>query len=325
MDKPYRPNIVFLDSGTVDWGDIDFAPLTALGRFRAYTSTSRRDVVKRARGAEIIVTNKVVLNAGILRELKDLKLVCVAATGVNNVDLAAAKSLGVAVANVRAYSTDSVAEHALLLSLCLCRRLKEHAQAAVSGAWGRSPFFCVADFPFGELKGKILGIAGYGAIGKKTARLAKAFGMKIIVARIPGRPSAGNRNRVPWEKFLMTSDFVTLHCPLTENTRNLIGKNELSLMKRTAFLVNVARGGLVDEKALARALRLNRIAGYAADVLAAEPPPKNHPLLARRFSSRVLLTPHVAWAGLKSRARLVGELAKNIRAFHNGKSRNRVV
>ena len=295
--------IVFLDAATVDLGDMDVSPLRRLGTYRAYDDTSPSQIVSRAREAEVIVANKCVLAGKDLARLPHLKLVCVAATGVNNVDLTAARGRGIAVTNVAGYSTATVAEHALLFLLAFSHRLLEHRDAALNGAWTRSGGFAFLGHPFSDLRGKTLGIVGYGTIGREVARLARAFGMKVLVAKIPkihGRVYPKSPLRFPLGQVLRKSDFITLHCALTEATFHLINKETLRWIRPEAFLLNLARGAVVEEGAVARALRRGRLAGYAADVSEREPPPPNHPLFSRRIRGKVLLTPHVAWASGRS-------------------------
>jgi glycerate dehydrogenase len=320
--------LVFLDAATVDLGDVDISPLRRLGDYRSFDDTRPSQIVRHAAGADVVITNKCVLGEKILKALPCLKLICVAATGVNNVDLGAARRLGIAVTNVAGYSTDSVAEHTLSFILGLSHRLLDHQEAAAGGAWARSPHFAWFGRPYRELKGKTLGLIGYGRIGRRVARLARAFGMRIRIAKIPGRRygrSRGAPGRFPLRDLLRGSDFVSLHCPLTEVTRHLMNARSLGWMRRGAFLLNLARGPIVEEGAVARALRRGRLGGYAADVLAEEPPRAGSPLLSRRLKGRVLLTPHVAWASREARQRLVKEMFENVRSFQNGRRRNRVV
>ncbi|HSA60377.1 MAG TPA: D-2-hydroxyacid dehydrogenase [bacterium] len=316
--------IVFLDAGTVDLGDVDISPLRRLGSYRAFADTPPSQVVSRARGSDAVVTNKCVLGAPEIAALPRLKLIAVAATGVNNVDLAAARRKKIAVANVAGYSTATVAEHALLFLLACSHRLREHHEAAWS-EWSRSGRFALLDHPYADLCGKTLGVLGYGAIGRRVARLARAFGMKIAIARLPGRRYPATPKRKSLQEVLRLSDFVSLHCPLAAATRHLINRTTLGWMRPGAFLLNLSRGAVVSEEDVAQALLKGRLAGYATDVLSREPPLQKHPLLDRRLRGKILMTPHVAWASRESRQRLVDEIARNIRAFQNGWRRNRIV
>ncbi len=317
-------SIAFLDRSTVDLGDVDLSLIRKQGIFKAYDLTEADELVRRSQEADVILTNKCVFGARELESLPNLKLICLAATGTNNIDLAAAKRLGIAVANVAGYSTTTVAEATLLFILSLGHRLPENQRAASDGSWARSSSFAVLDFPFGDIEGKALGIIGYGAIGRRVAKLACAFGMKVLIAKLPGRKYGKSPGRLSLEVVLRKSDFVSLHCPLSEMTRNLINKDRLSLMKKTACLINMARGPVVDDEAVARALRKKTIAGFAADVLTHEPPPADHPFFAADIRDKILLTPHVAWASRESRQCLVDEMGRNIDAFRRGKQRNRV-
>jgi glycerate dehydrogenase len=316
--------IVFLDAGTVDLGDVDVSPLKSLGSYRAFTDTKPSQIVARARVADVVVTNKCVLGRREIEALPDLRLIAVAATGVNNVDLVAARRRGVAVANVAGYSTATVAEHAVLFLLACSHRLREHHEAAAT-RWAGSGRFALLDHPYGDLRGKTLGVVGYGAIGREVARLARAFGMKVKIGKIPGRSYPAAPRRFALRDLLRGSDFVSLHCPLTDATRHLINKATLRRMRPGASLLNLSRGAVVSEKDVARALLKGRLAGYATDVLSEEPPPRAHPLLDRRLRGKVLLTPHVAWASRESRQRLIDEIARNVRAFQNGRRRNRIL
>ena len=244
--------------------------------------------------------------------------------GVNNVDLEAARSCGIAVTNVRHYCSEAVAQYTMGMILALAGQIPAYDQAVKSGCWSNSPFFVLSAFPVQELRGRTLGILGYGAIGRQVARLALAFGMRVRIAALPGRAYSirKKKRRRPLGRLLQEVDYLTLHLPLTEKTRGLIGAPALARMKPGAFLINMARGGIVDEGALACALRKGRLAGAASDVLSQEPPAKNHILFK---APRMILTPHVSWATPESRRRAVDEIALNIRAFLKGRRRNRIV
>lgn len=313
---------VFLDRDSVDAGDMDLSPLEdALPDWEYFGHTDPGQVAERLQGAQVVITNKVVLDADTLADADELELICVAATGTDNVDLEAARTLGVTVCNVTGYSTPSVVQHTMALILALCTRLPEYREAVRRGRWSESPHFTMLDWPIHELPGKTLGIVGHGAIGGAVADVARAFGMEVLVA---GR-GAGDRRpgRVALEDMLARVDVLSLHCPLTPETRGLVGARELALMKQDAVLINTARGGIVDETALATALRENRLAGAGVDVLTEEPPPPNHPLVDPGVPN-LIVTPHVAWTSRESRQRLVNELAANIQAWNNGEPRNLV-
>lgn len=314
---------VFLDFDSLHPQDLDAAGLHAsLPEWELYPATRSEDRLQHVADAEVVVSNKVVLDRDLLAANPQLKLVCIAATGTNNVDLEAAAELGIALCNVTGYATPSVVEHVFALILSLSRRLAEHAQAAADGHWARSDQFCVLDFPIRELAGKVLGIVGYGELGHGVARLAEAFGMKVLLSQRPGGPS--RPGRVPLHELLPQVDVLTLHVPLADNTRNLIGAAELALMKPDALLINAARGGIVDEKALADALLAGHLGGAGVDVLTTEPPRDGNVLLACKLPN-LIVTPHVAWASRESRQRLLNEVTENILAFNRGERRNRVV
>jgi glycerate dehydrogenase len=317
-----KNKIVFLDAGTVDYGDLPLKAFSKLGAFKAWFNTKPSQIAGRLRDAEIAVVNKVVLGADVIGRLDRLRCIAVAATGVNNVDLEAARKKGIAVLNVKGYSTESVVQCTFSFILALAGNLVKYNEASHSGKWGRSKFFMLSDFRVSEIHGKTLGIVGYGAIGSRVAEIARAFGMKVLVAGIPGRKYSAREGRVPLNRVAAGSDFLTVHAPLSSLTRNLIDARILRKMKKTACVVNMARGGIVDEKALARALKTGRIAGAASDVLTQEPPSANHVLLR---VPNMLLTPHVAWASFESRKRLVNEIIMNLEAFLKGEKRNRVV
>jgi len=319
------PKILFLDAATVDLGDLGLQRLRRQGAYSALSLRAQDPLPPEAGEAEILISNKYPLGAATLFQLPRLRLICVAATGTNNVDLKAAEARGVAVCNVAGYSTSTVVEHAVMFLLALGHRLREHDAAVKRGDWSRGPYFALLAYPFSDLNGKRLGIVGYGAIGRKVARIAASLGMEILVAKFPGRSYSEKEKRLPLSALLRKSDYVSLHCPLTPQTAGLIGKKALAQIKPSAFLLNLARGPLVDEAAVAKALRAGRLAGYASDVTAMEPPSPDHPLLAEDLREKVLFTPHVAWASRESRQRLVDEIAENIRAFRAGKKRNRIV
>ena len=269
----------------------------------------------------MVVTNKVVLDRDTLAGAEDLRLVCIAATGTNNVDLAAARELGIAVTNVARYATPAVVQHVFALILALTTRLPDYQRAVAAGAWQRHDAFCLLDHPIRELAGRTLGIVGFGELGQAVARVADAFGMSVLIAQRPGGPPQAGR--LPLDALLPRVDVLSLHCPLTDATRGLIGARELGLMRRDALLINTARGGLVDEAALAAALRGGDLGGAGVDVLTREPPAEGNPLLAADIP-HLIVTPHTAWASREARQRLLDEVAANIAAFLAGQTRNRV-
>jgi glycerate dehydrogenase len=271
--------------------------------------------------AEVAVVNKVVLNADNLSSAKKLKLICAAATGVNNIDLRAAKKLNIAVCNARGYATASVVQHVFALLLSLTTRLAEYQQDVYNGDWSRSEFFSLLNYPVRELRGLSLGIVGYGELGRAVASVAQAFGMKILIAK---RDADDTRaDRLDLHTLLPQVDVLSLHCPLTADNRGLIGAREIALMKNDAVLINTARGALVDEAALLEALQQGRIGGAGLDVIEREPPPSDYPLLQQRLPN-LIVTPHTAWSSRDARQRVVHEIALNIDAFMRGQARNQV-
>lgn len=313
---------VFLDLASVHPSDLDLAALRGcLPRWQFHQHTRPEQVAERIKDAQVVVSNKVPLNAASIKASPGLRLICVAATGTNNIDLAAAGAANIVVSNARDYATASVTEHVFSLLLTLNRRLDAYRQRVRDGDWVRSPHFCLFDASIEELAGKRLGIIGYGVLGRAVATLARAFSMQVDVAqRLHDSPLA---NRLPLQQILETCDVISLHCPLTEQTRGLIGEAQLRQMQNSALLINTARGGIVDEQALLHALQQGWIAGAGIDVLADEPPGESNALL-RYDSPRLIVTPHIGWASRAARQRLIGEIATNITAFANGNPRNTV-
>ena len=311
---------VFLDRESLDRGDLDLQPLhDVLSQWQMYPATRPAETASRIRNASVVVSNKVMLDREILEAADDLQLVCIAATGTNNIDLETAQRRGLTVCNVTGYATRSVVEYVFAQLLSLYRRLPAYHAAVRAGKWQQSGHFCLLDYPIHELHGQTLGIIGYGELGHAVARAGEAFGMRVLVAeRANVAPREG---RTPLGSVLAQSRVVSLHCPLTAQTRNLIGGNELAQMREDAVLVNTARGGIVDEAALLHALQTGRIAGAIVDVLEVEPPRRGNPLLAAGLPN-LLVTPHIAWASIASRQQLVNEIADNIRAWLGGTARN---
>jgi len=312
-------NIVILDGYAANPGDLSWDALQALGTCTVYDRTPTADVVSRARDAEIVLTNKTVVSAEAIANLPKLRYIGVLATGYNIVDVAAAHARGITVANIPGYSTRSVAQHTFALILELTNGVGHHAERVADGAWSKGPDFSFWDQTLLELDGLKLGIVGYGTIGRCVAELGRAFGMTILASARQPRESDPGVIFLPVEELLKQSDVVSLHCPLTDQTRAMINAHTLASMKPTAFLINTARGPLIDEAALAEALRENRIAGAGLDVLSAEPPAADNPLLS---APRCVITPHQSWASRAARARLIDLAAGNIRAFLAGKPAN---
>lgn len=301
--------VVFLDAGTLPRGLSFSAAAQSRIIYRAYESTTAAQVAERVAHANVVVTNKVRLGAATLQAAPRLRLVCIAAAGTDNVDLEAAAGRGIAVLNVPDYGSDSVAEHALATLFALRRRLFDYAAAAHDGRWRASPHFCWHGEPIRDLGDSVLGIVGRGRIGEATARLARGVGIRVLFAQSPDQPCAADE--LPLPQLLGQVDALSLHLPLAAQTRGLIGRDVLGLMKRDAVLINTGRGALVDAQALADALRKGEIAGAAIDVLEVEPPPADHPLLAADIPN-LLLTPHVAWASDRAQARLAARLVEFI-------------
>lgn len=308
---------VFLDYESLDKNDLDFSQLNAaFDELILYPSTTTEQVLARVEHADVIISNKVLINAETIAQSKQLKLILISATGTNNVDLDAAKSKGIVVCNCQGYGTSAVAQHTLTLMLALATSLLKYDRAVKKGQWNKSPIFCLLDFPVVELSGKTLGIIGYGALGQAVAKLAEAFGMQVLVGALPSRPQ--HQARIPFADLLPQVDFLSLHCPLTDETRDLIDAQALNAMKKSAFLINCARGGIVDEQALADALRQGKIAGAATDVLSIEPPKQGNVLLAEDIPN-LIITPHSAWGSVDARQRIVNQMVENFEAFQQGK------
>ncbi|HCO61787.1 MAG TPA: glycerate dehydrogenase [Porticoccaceae bacterium] len=306
---------VILDRDSLHPDDLDLGPIFDVEAidWRVHAATPADKVPERITEADIVLTNKVPLRAAIIESAKQLKYIGILATGTNVVDLAVAHQRGIITTNITNYGTPSVAQHTFALILALSTRLLDYAQASRNGRWSASSEFCLLDYPTRELTGLTLGIIGYGTLGKAVADIGKAFGMNIMVAALPGHKSGVTPEvRVPLDEFLTRADVVSIHCPLTDNTRHLIGRRELGLMKRDALLINCARGGIVEEEALASALKTGEIAGAALDVLSEEPPPKDHVLLATDIPNLVI-TPHCAWGARESRQRLVNQAGEHLR------------
>ncbi|MBC3386654.1 2-hydroxyacid dehydrogenase [Pseudomonas sp. SWRI179] len=310
---------VFLDHPSLDLGDLDLGPLRCcFSELQLFARTTPDQVTERLKGATVAITNKVVIDAQAMAASPDLKLILISATGTNNVDLAAARSHGITVCNCQGYGTPSVAQHTIMLLLNLATRLADYQKAVGEGRWQQASQFCLLDYPIVELEGKTLGLLGHGELGSAVGRLAEAFGMRVLLGQIPGRPA--RPDRLPLEQLLPHVDALTLHCPLNEHTRHFIGARELALLKPGAFVVNTARGGLIDEQALAEALRSGHLGGAATDVLSVEPPVQGNPLLAGDIP-RLIVTPHNAWGSREARQRIVGQMSENAQGFFSGTAR----
>ncbi len=308
--------IVILDGATAKGKELDFDFLNQFGDVTYYDTTSKEDVLPRAKDADILVINKIVMDKDTLAECKNLKLITILATGYNIVDIEAAKALGITVCNVPYYSTNSVAQLTFAFILEFACKLSLHAQSVARGDWQNCKDFAYTLDTLHELYGKTLGIIGYGSIGKKVAQIGKAFGMNVLIST--RTPVEGC---VPKDEVFKNADFVTLHCPLNEQSKLMINENSLALFKPTAYLINTARGGLIDENALADALNSGKIAGAALDVMTIEPPKADNPLL---HAKNCIITPHMAWASLEARVRLLHATEDNVRAFLQNAPINKV-
>lgn len=313
-------NIVYLDSHTLNPGDLDWAPIQSLGDVTFYDRTSSSELLERAKEAQIVLVNKVKLNRETLNQLPQLQYVGVTATGYDIVDVAAARERNVVVTNVKGYSTDSVAQLTFALLLELTHHISQHSDSVRAGEWVASPDFSYAKSPLVELAGKTLGLVGYGDIGRKVAQIGRAFGLNILVNR---RSSQSQTEEditvVDRETLFAESDIVSLHCPATPDTTGFVNRKLLTQMKSTAWLLNTSRGSLLNEADVADALNTGTIAGAGLDVLSVEPPTASNPLLAAR---NCVITPHIAWASFEARQRLMHLVADNIRSFLEGAPTN---
>jgi len=313
---------LFLDKASLYPDDLDLTALEDLADWQWFDKANSGDIGHSLQQAEIIVSNKVVIDRALIERCKNLKLICVAATGFNNIDIAAAKESGVKVCNARAYASASVVQHVFSLVLSLNRKLPSYHRAAIDGHWSQSDFFCYFGEQISDLEGKTLGVIGYGELGKHVAKVAEGFGMEVMLAR----RNDGDKlvGRVALEKLLKEADVISLHCPLTSDNYHMISARELSMMKSTAILINTARGGLIDESALLEALKNNEIAAAGLDVLEHEPPAVGDALLDHHVDN-LIITPHIAWASQQSRQRLLNEIALNIKAYQSGQLRNAIL
>jgi glycerate dehydrogenase len=317
--------VVFLDAAT--YGDVSLKRFMDSWDCTVHQVTSPSETIRRLAGHSVAVTNKVVIDRPVLSSpgAKDLRLIAVAATGTDIIDREEAARRGVKVCNVPGYAAQSVAQFTMALILELATRVGKYGEAVKAGEWQKSPVFSLLTYPTVELNGKKLGIVGYGNIGQTVAKMARGFGMEILISTRPGSESPILRDRIPLEQVLREADVVSLHCPLTSETKNLIDEQSLKLMKPTAFLINTARGALIDEAALVEALSQKRIAAAALDVISREPPPADHPVIrAAKELDNLIVTPHTAWSAREARERLIEEVAENIAAFLQGRDRNRV-
>ena len=314
--------IVILDGYTANPGDLSWEELEQMGEVTVYDRTSPSETIQRAADADVVLTNKVVLDREKIAQLPRLKYIGVLATGYNVVDIEAAHERGIVVTNVPAYSTESVAQMVFAHLLTVTNRTEHYAIQNRSGRWAASPDFCYWDFPLMELAGKTFGIVGLGNIGRRVAEIALAFGMKVkaMTSKSQEQLPAGIE-KVDLQTLLSSADVLSLHCPLTADTRHLINAETLRLMKPTAILINTGRGPLIDDQAVANALQEGLLGAFCADVLTTEPPSSNNPLLSQ---PNAFITPHIAWASTEARTRLLQIAIANVRAFASGKPQNTV-
>lgn len=313
--------IVILDGYTENPGDLTWESFEALGEVSCYERTDAKQVAERIKGAEIVITNKTAITAEMMDADPQLRYIGVLATGYDVVDVSAAQERGIALSNVPDYGTKTVAQYAIALLLEVCSRVGHHSQAVKQGRWSAQPDWCFWDYPLIELAGKTMGIIGFGRIGQATAAIARALGMQVIYSD-PILAKQKEYRRVEQEELLRVSDVVVLHCPLTPENHALINEHTLTLMKPSAILINNARGALIDEAALAQALRQKTIYAAALDVAGQEPIAADHPLLSL---DNCILTPHISWASHEARARIMQIAADNVAAFLKGQKSNRIV
>lgn len=302
--------------------DVDVSCYEQFGEVEYYPNTVAEYTAERVKDADIIIANKAPMNENTLKDAPNVKLICLFATGFDNVDLAYCKSRGIKVANVVNYSTAAVVQHTLLLALALEEKLIHYDNYVKSGEYGAQDRFSNFDRPFGEFDGKTWGIVGMGNIGRGVAKVAQALGCKVIFYSASGKSTCTDYERVEFDELLSQSDILSLHCPLSDRTRGLINKEAFSKMKKSAILVNVARGPVVDTQALFEALTQGQIAAAGLDVLEKEPISRDNPLNEIKDSTKLIITPHLAWASTEARERLVAEVVKNIQAFLDGEERN---
>ena len=315
---------VFLDYKTVDANDLDLGSIEALlPEIVVHSFSNQEEVLSRIEDVEVAIANKVVFDANVFARATKLKLICVTATGTNNIDLEAAKQSGVVVCNIKDYCTDSVVQHVLLSMLTLKHSSRDYSASMDNGDWQEGNSFSLLQHPITELSGKSLGIIGYGVLGQGVARAARTLGLRVLISESfaeNNKPDEGIA-RVPFDTLLAESDIISLHCPLTDNTEGLFDETAFEQMKSSAILINTARGGLINDHALIKAIEDKAIAGAAIDVLDQEPPDSDHPLMQKQYSN-LIITPHIAWAAREARQRALDRIAENIEAFQNNRPIN---
>jgi len=312
-------NIIILDGGTTNPGDISWEPIKSLGNLTVYDQTLPEQVIPRSREAEALIVNRIALSREILSQLPRLRFIGMLATGYNSIDTEAARELGITVCNVPFYCVETVAQQAFTLLLCLCGNVHRHSELVRAGKWEKAVEMNHGSHPMFELTGKKLGIVGYGSIGKCVTKLGLALGMEVLLYSRTQKEAPANCRWVDLETLFAESDVVSLHCPLNDSTHHLVGKELLSRMKPTAFLINTSRGGVVDSAALAEALNTGKLAGAGLDVMEQEPPKSDDPLLTAK---NCVITPHIAWASKEARQRLVAAVAENLKAFQQNRPQN---
>lgn len=315
--------LVILDAKTLG-NDIDLSGFSQFGEVEIFKTTKPEETLERVKDKDIVITNKVIIDKNIIDNAPNLKLICVAATGVNNIDIKYAKQRGIQVRNVAGYSTESVVQHTFAMLFYLLENLRYYDDYVKSGEYAKSDIFTHLGKPFWEVRGKTWGIIGLGTIGRKVADVASSFGANIIYYSTSGVERKEKYPRVSLEELLKTSDIVSIHAPLNEKTKGLIGYEQIKLMKPTAYLLNLGRGGIVIEEDLAKALDESLIAGAGLDVLEKEPIAEDNPLLKIKNKEKLFITPHIAWTSIEARKTLINEIIENIKAFLEGKDRNRV-
>ena len=317
-------NGVILDYQTLNPHELNMEGLKSLPvQWTLYNETSSDLIQDRIKDANLILTNKVVIDRKIIEANPQIKMILILATGTNNVDLKAAKEAGIPVSNISGYSTESVAQHVFATLLNLERNLYRYRLSMDAGEWSQSPFFCHQPYPIRDLTGLTVGLIGYGTIAQRVHELADAFGMNVLISESLVPSNKKQEGRTPLAELLKQSDVVSLHCPLSEYSRNLIGEDEFALMKNSVIVINMARGGIVDEEALYHALKNNEIGGAVTDVLSTEPPPADH-ILLREPMPNLIITPHVAWASVQARQILVDQAVDVINGFLSGEIINQV-
>lgn len=322
--KDRRMKIVFLEAGSLG-NDMDFTSFEKFGDTLVYENTTSKECKTRTKDADIIICNKLKMCEDTLKNARNLKLICITATGTNNIDRDYLVQRGIAVTNVTGYSTDSVAQHTFALYFYLAEKMRYYDEFVKDGSYAASASFTNLDKKFQELSGKVWGIIGLGNIGRKTAQIAEAFGCRIVYYSTSGNNNQIGYKRLALDEFLSQADVISIHAPLNEKTEKLLGQKEFQIMKKSALLINVARGPIIDEQALYDALVNDRIAGAGLDVLETEPMSASNPLMQIQDSCKLVITPHIAWAAVECRERLLRLVAENIESYQKGGRLSRVI